>query len=127
MRYFKPETVYAGARLPSGKPVIVEIYDMGTGVLEPLDDDVCTELAPATGLYVWSSANFTTQPTTSTQFVYTMIDQIDNNRFDGKIIVGDTVVADLVWKALLSSYTTLGEAGDKLGKLLERNFWFGSK
>ena len=87
-RYTKVETTYLTGRLPTGNVALIEIYDLSDASAVPLDSATCTEIG-TTGLYVWPSSDMTTTPTGHKQYVYTMIDQTTNDRYDGKSILND--------------------------------------
>jgi len=85
MRYLFNETTNLVGRLPTGQAVVIEIYAIETGVQETLTSQVCTEIG-TTGLFKWSKTDLATQPTVYTEYVYTMIDAL-NNRYDGKFVI----------------------------------------
>lgn len=53
--------------------VTITIYDPVDGSLIPTTTDVCTEIG-VTGVYVWDSANLTTQPVGYQEYAWKMID-----------------------------------------------------
>jgi hypothetical protein len=47
----------------------------------------CAELG-TTGVYYWKSSSLTTQPTTQTEFMYIMLDDVTKRTYDGKFVLG---------------------------------------
>lgn len=81
----------------TGDTVTIEVFDLstpaagpGNGVV-PLDDNACVEVtraaAPHTGVFVWDTANFTTQPTDFSQLLYIMTN-VALRQHLGKVILG---------------------------------------
>ena len=77
--------IWVLGELPSGETVTITLYDLADDSSVTLSDNSCSEVG-TTGVYKWSTANITTQPTTMKQYLYFMTD--GTNRFAGKIVVG---------------------------------------
>jgi hypothetical protein len=71
----------------TGDTVTIQVLNLATDALIPLDDNSCTESAQISGLFLWDSDNFTTQPTDFTQLVYVMTN-VAGRQHPGKFVIG---------------------------------------
>lgn len=91
MRYAtasRGEYIYAGGIFQPSRTVLITVIDVATDSALALDDDACTESTVQPGLYVWSSANLTVQPTGLTHCIYVMEDQSSGQMHVDKFIIG---------------------------------------
>ncbi|PHS70525.1 MAG: hypothetical protein COB22_07825 [Cycloclasticus sp.] len=92
MKYLTTETVNLVGRFPTGEAVTIEIYEIDSASAVALTSNACAEIA-ASGLFKWAKTNIALQPTSYTEYVYTMIDSL-NNRYDGKFVISPGFVAE---------------------------------
>lgn len=116
---------WAVGNFATGRTVTIELWNLATGAVVPLDDDSCAEIGTE-GIFRWSSGEITTPPTVETQYVYRMTDATSGHQHHGKLILGgypDTVAAIVadVWDELLigATHNIPTSAGRRLRELVD--------
>lgn len=122
MRYKLSENTYILGRFPSGSTVTITLYDLSDNSIVSLSSNACQEVG-TTGIFKWSTANIASQPTTRKEYLWVMSDGTVSSL--GKIVLGgypddilsSSQVSNAVWDEQLSSHTSAGTFGKKLGEL----------
>jgi len=115
MTRYGDSTVLLG-RLPSGQSVTIEVWELSTGNSVSLSNNSCTEIG-TTGIYRWSTENFSEQPTSETEYAYRMT--TGEYQYEGKFTLkaetgaSAASIADAVWDEPIADHTSAGTFGAK--------------
>lgn len=98
MRYQTTEAVRVAQTFLTGKTVTVEVLNLATDALETLTSASAGESTQIDGLYIWSTANLQTQPTSYTEFMVVFTESSTGAQKMSKIALGgytDSIDLDL--------------------------------
>lgn len=85
MRYRIIEQPTILGKFDTGSTVTIDLYDLSDESSVTLTSDSCNEVG-STGVFIWSTSNITTQPTTLKEYLWIMSDGTVTSY--GKVVLG---------------------------------------